>query len=588
MNHGTTDNPVILFGVVDFRNQRTNFGIKMDDRRKHVYVIGKSGMGKSELLKNLAIQDIQEGRGLAFIDPHGDPVEDLLDYIPPERINDVIYINPSDMQYPISFNVMEHVDYDQRHLVADGLMAVFKKIWVDQWSARMEYILNYTVLALLEAPGSTLLGINRMMSEKEYRKTIVDQVKDSEVKAFWTQEFAKYNDRYAQEATAAIQNKIGQFVSNPLIRNIIGQPQSSFNIRKAIDEKKIFLVNISKGRIGEDASRLLGAMLITRIQLAAMSRVDVPKDQRPDFALVVDEFQNFATAAFANILSEARKFNLSLIVAHQYVNQMSEEVRDAIFGNVGTLIAFRVGAEDAELLEKEFAPVFAAQDIVNLGKRQVYLKLMIDGIASNAFAATTMDTFQPLEQSTRTQVIDASRATYGRPRDEVEQAITLWRTPIDPPERPRREAPPHNPRPSSGPRRVASAEEGHSRTDDRSQRENRFRSNTRSGNDSGGLRRDSGGQVVPPKPGESEGDRQRRPPRQQARPRQDRNDERTRDDHSVQKTSPQPSMSLDALKGSGGAVDFQGRPIEKKDENDKATLTSVDLRTMIAKALMKE
>lgn len=429
----TSDNPVVLFGQTNFRNQSVNFGIKMDDRRRHMYIIGKTGMGKSELLKNIAIQDIQDGRGLAFIDPHGDPVEDLLDYIPPERINDVIYINPADLEHPIAFNVMEQVDYDSRHLVADGMMAVFKKIWIDAWSARMEYILNYTILALLEVPGSTLLGINRMLAEKDYRKSIVEQVKDSEVRAFWTQEFAKYTDKFASEATAAIQNKIGQFVSNALIRNIVGQPQSSFNMRQAMDEGKILLVNISKGRIGEDASRLLGALLITKIQLGAMSRVDIQKSERRDFVLVVDEFQNFATASFANILSEARKFNLSLVIAHQYVAQMEEQVRDAVFGNVGTIVAFRVGAEDAELLEKEFAPEFTVEDIVNLGKRQIYLKLMIDGVASRAFSAMTMDTIKPSGVSQRDSVIDASRHQYGRPRKQVEETIAQWRFVQEPP-----------------------------------------------------------------------------------------------------------------------------------------------------------
>ncbi|HYU64893.1 MAG TPA: type IV secretion system DNA-binding domain-containing protein [Candidatus Paceibacterota bacterium] len=421
------DNPVILFGKTTFRQQGGLFGIKMDDRRRHMYIIGKTGMGKSELLKNIAIQDIQDGRGLAFIDPHGDPVEDLLDYIPPERIKDVIYINPADLEFPVAFNVMEHVDADKRHLVADGIMSVFKKLWIDLWSARMEYILNYTILALLEVPDSTLLGINRMLSEKDFRKWVVNQVKDPEVNAFWTKEFASYTDRYTAEAVPAIQNKIGQFVSNTLIRNIVGQPKSSFDMRAAMDQGKILLVNISKGKVGEDASRLLGGLLITKIQLAALSRVDVHQNERRDFVLIVDEFQNFATASFANILSEARKFNLSLVVAHQYVAQMDEAVRDAVFGNVGTIISFRVGAEDAELLEKEFSPEFVVQNIVSLGKREIYLKLMIDGLASKAFSAITMDTIAPLAESTRTQVIDASRSTYGRSREEIESAIIEWR-----------------------------------------------------------------------------------------------------------------------------------------------------------------
>lgn len=421
---------LVLFGETTFRNQRTNFGIKMDDRRRHMYIIGKTGMGKTELLKNIAAQDIFAGRGIAFVDPHGDVAEGLLDYIPPHRVNDVIYINPADQDYPIGFNVMESVDPDKRHLVADGIMSVFKKLWVDLWSARMEYILNYTLLALLEVPDSTLLSINRMLAEKDYRKWVVDQVKDTETKAFWTQEFAKYDEKFAREATASIQNKIGQFVSNVLIRNMIGQPKSSFDVRKAMDEQKIILVNISKGRVGEDASRLLGGLLITKIQLAAMSRIDIAQKERKDFVLFVDEFQNFATSSFANILSEARKFNLSLVVAHQYVAQMDEQVRDAVFGNVGTIVSFRVGAEDADLLEKEFSPEFMAQDIVNLGKRELYLKLMIDGVASKAFSARTMDTMRPPEDNQRERVIEASRVAYARQRKEVEDAITTWREPI--------------------------------------------------------------------------------------------------------------------------------------------------------------
>jgi hypothetical protein len=445
--NATPDNQVVLFGRTEFRGSASNFGIKQDDRRRHMYVIGKSGMGKSELLKNLAIQDIQDGRGLCFMDPHGDLIQDLLDYIPAERVKDVIYINPADMQFPVAFNVMEKVDFDQRHLVADGMMAVFKKIWVDQWSARMEYILNYTILALLEADGSTLLGINRMLAEKEYRRQVIEKVTDPEVRAFWTQEFAKYQDKYATEATAAIQNKIGQFVSNPLIRNLIGQVKSTFNMRQAMDARKIILVDISKGRIGEDASRLLGAMIITKVQLGAMSRVDIPRHERPDFTLIVDEFQNFATASFASILSEARKFNLSLVVAHQYVKQLDEAVADAVFGNVGTTIAFRVGAEDAELLEKEFEPEFTVQDIVSLGFRQMYLKLMIDGVASHAFSAMTMDTIAKPATTHRDEVIEYSRAMYTRPRAQVEEDIAKWREPLVE-ERPQR----RDDGPSSAPR----------------------------------------------------------------------------------------------------------------------------------------
>ena len=424
------NNPIVEFGESNFRSRKLRFGIKQDDRRRHMYVIGKTGMGKTELLKNIAIQDIQEGRGLAFVDPHGDPVEELLDYVPLERVKDVIYINPFDLDYPIAFNVMEQVRFEDRHLVADGLMGVFKKIWVDAWSARMEYILNNTILALLESPDSTLLGINRMLADKVYRNQVVEKVSDPVVKAFWTQEFAKYTDRLASEATASIQNKVGQFVSSAVIRNMVGQPQSNLNMRKIMDEQKILLVNISKGRIGEDASRLLGALLITKLQLAAMSRVNIPEHERKDFTLVVDEFQNFATASFANILSEARKYRLSLIIAHQYVAQMDEIVRDAVFGNVGTIVTFRVGAEDAELLEKELAPEFTAIDVVNLAKYNIYLKLMIDGVASRAFSAGTMPPIAKPEISYRQNIIEESRRQFGTPREEIEKKISEWYGPL--------------------------------------------------------------------------------------------------------------------------------------------------------------
>ena len=418
---------LVFLGETSFRNSKVRFGIKQDDRRRHMYVVGSTGMGKSEFLKSMAIQDIEAGRGVCFIDPHGDSADDLLDYVPDNRIKDVIYFDPDDLQYPIAFNVMEGMGFDYRHLVASGLVGVFKKIWgAEAWSGRMEYILNNTILALLEYPESTLLGINRLMSSKEYRKKVVANVTDPIVKAFWVDEFAKYADKFATEATAAIQNKVGQFASNNVIRNILGQPKSKINIRKIMDEGKILIVNVSKGKIGEDASRLLGAFLITKIQLAAMSRVDTPESERRDFHLYVDEFQNFATESFANILSEARKYHLSLVMAHQYIKQMEEPVMDAVFGNVGTIISFRVGAEDAEFLEKWFQPDFMMNDIVNLGKRSMYLKLMISGVSSKGFSASTLDRFPKLENSNRQAIINASRAAYSTPKSVVEKDIAEW------------------------------------------------------------------------------------------------------------------------------------------------------------------
>src|SRR3990167_6978481 len=426
------DNEILLLGETNFRNDKVRFGIKSDDRRRHMYVVGSTGMGKSEFLKTMTIQDIEAGHGIAFIDPHGDPVVDLLDFIPEERIKDVVYIDPGDLAFPVAFNVMESVDFDYRHLIAAGLLGVFKKIWVDAWSARMEYILNNTILALLEYPGSTLLGINKMLASKEYRKKVVANITDPIVKSFWVEEFAKYADKFATEATAAIQNKIGQFISNNVIRNIVGQVESKIDIRGIMDEGKILLVNLSRGAIGEDASRLIGSLLVTKIQLAAMSRVDTPEQDRRDFYLYADEFQQFATESFANILSEARKYHLCLIVGHQYIKQLDETVADAIFGNVGTIVAFRVGAEDAEFLEKWFAPDFMAADIVNLGKYNIYIKLMIDGVSSKGFSAGTLPPFPKMEESHTREIIDYSRQMYGTPREVVEKTIAEWATPLEP------------------------------------------------------------------------------------------------------------------------------------------------------------
>ncbi len=426
------ENRITYLAETDARNRRLKFGIKAKDRTKHVYVIGKTGMGKSTLLENMAVQDIQGGEGMAFIDPHGKTADLLLEYVPKERIRDVIHIAPFDVDYPISFNVLESVDPAKRHLVTSGLMSTFKKIWEDAWSARMEYILTNTLLALLEAPGTTLLGVNRMLSDKDYRRDIVAQVQDPSVKAFWTKEFANYTERQAAEAVPAIQNKVGQFTANPLIRNMIGQPVSSFDFREAMDQRKIIIINLSKGRIGDENMKLLGGLLVTKIYLAAMSRADVPDrvmKMLPNFYLFVDEFQNFANASFADILSEARKYKLNLTIAHQYIEQMDEIVRPAVFGNVGTMISFRVGAADAESLEQEFAPTFEIEDLVNLGFTQIYLKLMIDGLSSPPFSATTLPPIAHPETAYVQDIINASREQFTRPRAEVEAGVIKFHEP---------------------------------------------------------------------------------------------------------------------------------------------------------------
>lgn len=426
---------IAFFGKTDSRGKHIPFGIKADDRSRHMYVIGKTGMGKSTLLENLAVQDIQNGNGVTFIDPHGSTAETLLEYIPEHRVKDLLYFAPFDMGYPVSFNVMEDVDPDKRFLVVNGLMATFEKIWADAWSARMAYILQNTIGALLEWPNATILSVNRMYTDKVFRKQVVNNVTDPTVKAFWEQEFAGYTDRFAAEATPAIQNKIGQFASNALIRNIIGQPHSAFDMRELMDNKKIFIVNLSKGRVGEGNANLLGSMLITKLYLAAMSRADAGQAEMhklPPHYLYVDEFQSFANKSFADILSEARKYKLALTIAHQYIEQMEEEVRAAVFGNVGTMITFRVGSYDAEVLEKEFSPIFTMTDIVNLGKHQIYLKLMIDGVASQPFSATTLPPIETPKMSYRDMAIAHSRRTYSRPRDEVEKEIAEWHMPPEP------------------------------------------------------------------------------------------------------------------------------------------------------------
>ncbi|HCJ52636.1 MAG TPA: hypothetical protein DHV25_02855, partial [Candidatus Kerfeldbacteria bacterium] len=399
---------ITVFAKTNFRNQDRRFGIKIDDRRRHMYLIGKTGMGKTTVLENMIIADIRSGRGLAVVDPHGDLVEKVINFIPSYRINDVVYMNPGDLEYPIGFNVLESVDITQRHLVASGLMGVFTKIWEGVWSARMEYILNNCILALLEYPGSTMLGIARILVDKGFRRKVIEKITDPVVKSFWKDEYAAYNDKFRNEAIAPIQNKVGQFLSSALIRNIVGQPKSTIDLRNLMDTEKIVLLNLAKGRIGEASSSLLGAMMITRLQLAAMSRVDIPEEERKDFFLYVDEFQNFATESFAGILSEARKYRLDLILAHQYIEQLSEEVRAAVFGNVGTIMCFRVGAADAEFLAKEFFPTFAEEDLLNLTKYNVYMKLMIDGVASEPFSASTLPPLAGLTNN-RDKVIDVSR-----------------------------------------------------------------------------------------------------------------------------------------------------------------------------------
>ncbi|QQR61092.1 type IV secretion system DNA-binding domain-containing protein [Candidatus Uhrbacteria bacterium] len=416
---------ITFFAETNFRNAKRRFGIKTDDRRRHMYIIGKTGMGKTTLIESLILSDIIKGHGCCLIDPHGDTAEKLLDFIPPNRINDLIYFNPADTDFPVGFNILETDNDDQKPLIASGLMGVFKKIWPDVWSARMEYILMNCVLALLDYPGATLLGINRLLVDKDYRARVVAKIRDPIVKTFWIAEFASWSEKYATEAIAPVQNKVGQFLSSSVIRNIVAQVKSTINLRRIMDDEKILIVNLSKGRIGEDNMRLLGGMIVTKIQLAAQERQNMPEKERKDFYFYVDEFQNFANESFAAILSEARKFRLNLIVAHQYIEQLEEEVAAAIFGNVGTIIAMRVGAADALAMETEFAPTFTPEDLVNITKFQIYLKLMVDGVATPPFSANTLP---PIAARTDSQakVVAVSRERYAEPRPVIEEKVLKW------------------------------------------------------------------------------------------------------------------------------------------------------------------
>lgn len=422
---------ITFIAKTNFRGAAQKFGIKRSDRRQHMYVVGKTGVGKTAFLKNMALQDIENGEGLAIIDPHGEFVEEMLDHIPPHRVNDVVYFNPADMEYPVSFNIMDVPDPRYKHLIASGLIGIFTKIWANVWSARMEYILANCILALLDTPGTTLLGIPRMLVDRDYRQKIINNLKDPVVKSFWVNEYEEWESRYRNEAIAPVQNKVGQFLNVSFVRNIVGQSKNTIDIDDIMNTQKILLVNVSKGRIGEDNSAILGAMLITKIQLAAMERVRIPEDERKDFYLYVDEFQNFATDSFVNILSEARKYRLDLIIAHQYIGQLitdtSTAVRDAVFGNVGTMVSFRVGAADAEALEMEFTPEFLQDDLIRLDNYNIYLKLMIDGITSRPFSAKTIAPAPvAADDKKREKIIKVSRQSYARKVESVEGEINRW------------------------------------------------------------------------------------------------------------------------------------------------------------------
>jgi len=408
-----TDEELTVLGETTWRHAHKRFGIKRDDRRLPLYILGKTGMGKSTLLANIAISDIRAGEGVAVIDPHGALVEEILDYIPDDRVEDVIYFNATDAERPVPFNPLVSTGPAYHHLVASGIIAMMKKVWGDSWGPRLEHVLRYTLLTLLIRQGATLLDVPRLLLDADWRTRVVAALPDAHLQTFWRKEFGAYSASFRNEAIAPILNKVGQFTASRLMRAIVEQPENTFDLRQAMDEGKIVLVNLAKGRIGDDASALLGAMIVTKIWLAALSRQDIPEAARRDFYLIVDEAHSIATESFADMLSETRKYRLNLTLAHQYLEQLEPPLRSAILGNVGTLMTFRTGAEDAEYLAREFYPVCKEEDFVNLPKYHVYLKLLIDGVPSQGFSAVTLP-LQGEKTANRARVIAYSRARYGR------------------------------------------------------------------------------------------------------------------------------------------------------------------------------
>lgn len=432
------DENISAFGLTNFRGINHQFGMLRTDRSRHMYIIGQTGAGKSGTLALLALSDIYHGQGYAIIDPHGDFAIDNMKFIPGSRIKDVVYFNPADTAYPLGFNPLEVTDPSMKSNISSEVIGVLKRMFGESWGPRLEYILRYTILALLDRPETTMLDITRMLTDKKFRKDTLSYCKDTVVLQFWNVEFASWNDKFQAEAIAPVLNKVGAFTANPIIRNIIGQPRSTFNVREMMDEGKILIVNLSKGLLGEDNSGILGSFLVTKIQLAAMSRSDIPniEDRRP-FYLYVDEFQNFATDSFATILSEARKYGLNLTVANQYISQMSDTVRDAVFGNVGTMISFRVSADDSPILVKQFEPQFEANDLLQMHNRNFVINMVIGGEKAPAFSARTLQ-LPPAQTDNTAQIIEQTRANFSERREVVEQAISNL---IQPPETLQRKGP---------------------------------------------------------------------------------------------------------------------------------------------------
>ena len=415
----------IIIGEREVWSQPLLFGISPADCRQHIYVIGKTGVGKTTLLRNFIVQHISAGHGVGLIDPHGDLAEEILEHIPPARADHLVYFNPGDLDFPIGLNLLANVAPDDRHLVASGIVGAFKSIWRDSWGPRLEYILYNAVAALLDCPNTTLLGVNRLLTDDAYRQRVIRQIQDPFIREFWANEYAGYDARFRREAIAPIQNKLGQFLLNPVVRNILGQVKNKVSIPFMMDSGRLFVANLAKGRLGHDKASLLGSLLVTQFQLAAMARAEQAEQKRRDFYLFVDEFQNFATDSFAAILAEARKYRLCLVLSHQYIDQLSPPVRQSVLGNVGTLIAFRVGHTDAEVLVKEFGNEFPAQVFVDLNRYEILVKLLEDGTNTPPFRARTLGPLQN-RVGRKTKLVVRSRERFATPRAVVENKLNRW------------------------------------------------------------------------------------------------------------------------------------------------------------------
>ena len=381
------DDRITFLARTNFRHLRKPFGIRRADRRSHMYVIGKTGTGKSTLLETMIRQDLRNGEGLALLDPHGDLVERVLAAMPEDRMEDLIYFDVPDTVGVLGFNPLADVPPRARPLAASNILEVFKKIWADSWGPRLEHILRNALLALLDQPQATFADILRLLADKDYRQRACERVANPQVREFWLREYESYPSGFRAESIAPVQNKVGAFLANPILRNILTKTKSDFDPRRVMDEGRILLVNLAKGKIGEDSAALLGALLVARLGLAGLGRADIPQPDRRDFHVYLDEFQTFTTLSLANMLSELRKYHVGLVLAHQYLSQLDPQVRDAILGNAGTIISFRTGSEDAEILAKEFYPEIETADLVNLPNYNVYAKLMVGGTVSRPFSA---------------------------------------------------------------------------------------------------------------------------------------------------------------------------------------------------------